>query len=219
MSAISINSNSGSAGNVSDSKIMRETIKGGMQFTQEFADLFAGYEVITGGSEGLKRSINALISKEIAFACIIFSEKPKALLMLGLSKKMAREGKAAKANRVSVKLAGYLPKLTDEQIASMDGVKRAQMVQARSGWPAEFRKISVSSIMRIALLAQDYSPQCEKGLFCDYRKLYGARVSQRLPGKLSGMSLKIREEAVGNYLRAQAMIGVTEIEKALKGRW
>lgn len=125
---------------------------------EDFINLFNGLYEIDGGGAKFTKALDYLSGcaglkrKRVIQACIVFLEKPTILLMTGSTKRKA-VGQA-----VNDRVAGFLPKIPDADMAAMDPVDAAQMARSRHNWSDAFKKVNMSQVKSIALIALALTP-------------------------------------------------------------
>ena len=124
-----------------------------------FIALFNGLYNVSGGTEGAENALLFLKSGDADLkiqACVVVASKPAALLFEGQSKAMLRAGKKVKS--VDPKLADYLPKFSDEEVAAMEPAKIGLMGKRRKDWNVAFKRVNLTQCRRIAFAAFTFCP-------------------------------------------------------------
>jgi hypothetical protein len=202
---------------VPEVKEVKETVEKGEEDADAYLEsLFNGFQVLTGGTEGIENAAkwlgeNTDLRYHKVYSCSVMSEKPKELLLTGLSKSIAAKGKNKK-NTILVGVAKYLPMLTAEQKDEMEPSNKREMERKRSLWPDEFKNMSVTMIRNVSLLARYHYKNFKiPGPLISLRALYGTDLDAPKYGKLSGKTLEIYKEGLAKY--KSNWLSLTEAQK------
>jgi hypothetical protein len=123
-------------------------------YDSEFLSLFNGQLSVANSEETVRDSYEWLLSsgdKTMAarkiLACLKFNEAPPIYVVTGYTKSTGKgEGKG-----VDVRLAAYLPMLSDQEMSDWDKDTKVRHAKARSSFPAEFKNLNLTRIKSIAL--------------------------------------------------------------------
>ena len=172
---------------------------------------------VAGGTEGAERAakwLNDGNQLRKVQACMMVAFKPASLLFEGTTKKM----RMAKITRKGLPkgIAAFLPKFSDDEMASMDRSKRLAMDTKRSGWLEEFKRVNITQCRRVAFaLILWGSSASDIPILKQWRgKFQSLNEASRL---MTGETRSIFEDQVQRFMSTLKLLETTDLPKVIAG--
>lgn len=180
--------------------------------TEEFKELFNGYYDIGGESEPYSKALSFLNKKDgtlvhkIIEVCIVVLEKPTSYLFAGISGEQKRNNNKGKKETIinhdkTLKddIIEYMPKLTKQEINSMDEDTLDKMMEARQQWKDSAILVNVTKCKRIALVGLQLREKISKPQKLWIKKYNGKPSSAKYRGKGGSSTEKIFNDMIKEF--------------------
>jgi hypothetical protein len=180
---------------------------------------------VAGGGQGYDK-IPEFLRDNAEFkiiTCIVFSEKPRKLLITGSTKidgyddRRSMEKAKGTGKGVDERLAQYLPMLTDEEYAEVMKDRETERLRKHFG---AFSKVNFSMARRVAMVALEYLPTDFNPVVAQFFSKYDNKRPSEITiddaafAELSSDSVKVKREQImrfkseAKYWKADSIVAI-----------